>query len=85
MSQQDQVERSELIRAAGLTNVVRVSVPVDLYFNLDKIQQVLKSILGRLGCMACCSGWDIRFDLERRFVVDEKLNVRPAAPIDLGP
>ena len=85
MAPQTDIERAQLIRAAGVSNVVRVSVPVDVYFNLDRIQQVQKTILGRLGCLACCSGWDIRFDLERRFVVDEKLNIRAAAPIELGP
>jgi hypothetical protein len=69
-------ERMGMIQAAELSNVVRVSVPVEAYFSLDKIQKIHKDILGRLGCMACCSGWDIRFDLERRFMVDERLNVK---------
>jgi len=57
-------------------NVVRVSLPASAYFDLDSFQRVQKDILGRLGCMACCSGWDIRYDLQRRFQVDEKLGVR---------
>jgi hypothetical protein len=77
MDKSPELERAQMIAAAGLSNVVRVSVPVDVYFSIDRIQKVQKDILGRLGCMACCSGWDIRFDLERRFAVDEKLNVRP--------
>jgi len=56
--------------------IVRVSVPVDVAYNFDKLVEVQKDILGRLGCMACCSGWDIRWDVERRFAVDEKLRVR---------
>lgn len=85
MPRETEIDRAQLSKPAELSNVVRVSVPVDVYFSLDKIQKVQKGILGRLGCLACCSGWDIRFDLERRFVVDEKLNIRAAAPIDLGP
>lgn len=63
-------------RALGASNVVRVSVPASAYFKLDAMQKIQKDILGRLGCLACCSGWDIRFDLQRQFLVDEKLNVR---------
>ncbi|QLQ32207.1 MAG: hypothetical protein HZT40_12115 [Candidatus Thiothrix singaporensis] len=57
-------------------NIVRVSVPASAYFKLDAMQKIQKDILGRLGCLACCSGWDIRFDLQRQFIVDERLNVR---------
>jgi hypothetical protein len=65
---------------------VHVTIPADVAFDLDRFQQVQKDILGRLGCMACCSGWDIRFDIERRFVVDANLNVRSADTLGvLGP
>jgi hypothetical protein len=56
---------------------VHVTIPAEVAFDLDSFQKVQKDILGRLGCMACCSGWDIRFDIERRFVVDANLDVRP--------
>jgi hypothetical protein len=55
---------------------VQVTIPAEVAFDLDRFQTVQKDILGRLGCMACCSGWDIRFDIERRFIVDSKLDVR---------
>lgn len=55
---------------------VRVSLPASIAFDLDRFQEVQRSILDRLGCPACCSGWDIRFDLQRNFLVDEKLNIR---------
>lgn len=51
-------------------NVVRVSVPAKAYFDLGSIQRIQKDILGQLGCLACCSGWDIRFDLQRNFVIN---------------
>ena len=73
-------EKLQSLRQAGEGNVVRVVVPHEVYFNLDKIQRVQKGILGRLGCMACCSGWDIRFEIERHFVVDAELNVRVGNP-----
>jgi hypothetical protein len=57
---------------------VRVSLPAKVANDLKAFQKVQASILGRLGCAACCSGWDIRFDVVRSFVVDEKLNIREA-------
>ncbi|HET9640749.1 MAG TPA: hypothetical protein VFP12_16255 [Allosphingosinicella sp.] len=64
---------SDIRKAGG--NVVKVSLSADVANNLEKFQRVQKDILGRLGCMACCSGWDIRWDIFRRFNVDEKLNI----------
>lgn len=55
---------------------VRVAVPAKLTFQLDGMQKITASVLGRLGCPTCHSGWDIRFDVMRSFVVDEKLNIR---------
>lgn len=61
---------------SNLSNrVVQVSLPAEVAFDLDRFQQVQRDILGKLGCMACCSGWDIRYDIQRRFIVDAKLNV----------
>jgi hypothetical protein len=51
-------------------NVVRVSVPARAYYDLGRIQEIQKDILGELGCLACCSGWDIRFDMQRNFIID---------------
>lgn len=50
-------------------NVVKVRVPVKDYYNLESMQEIQKDILGELGCMACCSGWDIRFDIQRDFII----------------
>lgn len=54
---------------------VHVTLPAEVAFDLDRFQKVQKDILGRLGCAACCSGWDIRFDIQRQFVVNAKLEV----------
>lgn len=56
-------------------NVVRVSLPADVHNDLNKLQKVQQEILGKLGCPACCSGWDIRFTVQRQFVVDNALTV----------
>ncbi len=69
------------IKAPVANNVVRVSVPASVAFNLTKLQRVQKDILGRLGCLACCSGWDIRWDFERQFSVDEKLKIEAGGPL----
>ncbi|KGI78076.1 hypothetical protein [Oleiagrimonas soli] len=54
------------------TNVIRVSVPAEILHNFDKFSKVQKDILGRLGCPACTSGHDIRWDITRNFMVDIK-------------
>jgi hypothetical protein len=66
------------LRAAALDRVVHVTLPAEVAFDIDRFTKVQTDILGKLGCMACCSGWDIRYDLQRRFVVDGELNVREA-------
>ena len=58
------------------TNIVRVSLPAKVAYDLKSFQKIQSDILGRLGCEACCSGWDIRYDVSRQFAVDDKLHVR---------
>jgi hypothetical protein len=55
--------------------VVRVRVPATVAFDLGSMKKVTASILDRLGHSSCHSGWDIRFDLETNFRVDQKLNI----------
>jgi len=69
-------EHMARIDKIGIGEVVRVRIPMEVAYDLDKLQSVQKDILGRLGCLACCSGHDIRWEFERNFSVDEKLNVR---------
>lgn len=59
----------------GTLKAVKVSIPAKVAFDLTAMQKVTKDVLGRLGCPECHSGFDIRFGLENRFRVDEKLNV----------
>lgn len=71
------MDKEALDRSAGIrANVVHVSIPAEVAFDLERFQKVQTDILGKLGCMACCSGWDIRFDIARRFIVDTELNAR---------
>jgi hypothetical protein len=55
--------------------VVRVRLPRSVAFDLRKFQRAQTSILDRLGCTACCSGFDIRWDFVRDFAIDEDLGV----------
>jgi hypothetical protein len=64
------------LQARQLANrTVRVAVPADIGNDLDKFQRLQKDILGKLGCMACCSGWDIRWDTFTDFQVDKNLKI----------
>lgn len=73
----DKQTSQAIARTSALrSNVVQVSVPAKIAFDLGRIQEVQKDILGRLGHPACYSGFDIRFDLERQFHVDEAGKVR---------
>jgi len=79
----DVVEMKGSIDPRALSGrVVQVSLPASVAFDIDKFQEIQRSILDKLGCGACCSGMDIRFDLQRRFMVDEKLNIRE--PLSFG-
>lgn len=63
------INQLSVLRKSEAANVVRVTLPIEAYFNLDKFQEAQRDVLGKLGCLACCSGWDIRYDIERNFVI----------------
>ena len=54
---------------------VRVSLPAKVAYDLRSIQKIQASVLDRLGCQACCSGWDIIYDVTRNFAVNEQLEI----------
>jgi hypothetical protein len=41
----------------------RVAIPRSVAMDLDAFTKVQKDILGRMGCGACCSDIDIRWDV----------------------
>lgn len=69
-------DRFASLASSALGPVVRVSIPAGLHHNLDGMHNVTKQVLGQLGCEACHSGFDIRYDIVREFIADEKGNVR---------
>jgi hypothetical protein len=72
------VKDSNSMSSAVGNRVVNVTIPAEVAFDLDRFSKVQKDILGQLGCMACCSGFDIRWEFARQFHVDSKLTVRQA-------
>jgi len=55
---------------------VNVSVPAAVLGNIDNLNRVIGKVLGKLGCAACCSGFDIAFRRELDSItVDEQLNI----------
>lgn len=55
---------------------VKVYVPRDVAYNLDKMNEVTKKVLGRLGCDGCHSGRLIDFLIVEDFVVNARLDVQ---------
>ncbi len=51
---------------------IRVLIPAEVSFDLEKMKKVTAAVLGRLGCGGCHSGYDISFIHEREFVVNAK-------------
>jgi hypothetical protein len=72
-------ELVSLLSSAGQAGrVVRVSVSADLHNDFEAMHRVTRSVLGKLGCEGCHSGFDIRYDVLRDFIADEKGNVHAA-------
>lgn len=63
---------------------VRVQLSTSVATNMELFQKAQLQILDRLGCPACCSGFDIRWDTVRDFVVDNELNIHEIGGGRLG-
>ena len=50
---------------------VRVTMPASVAADIGSFKKAVGSILDKLGCPACCSGHDIRFDIHRDLVFRE--------------
>ncbi len=57
--------------AVGGGTVV-VTVPSKGVNNIEAVNKIVANTLGRLGCAACLSGFDIRFKQVRDLVVNPK-------------
>jgi hypothetical protein len=64
---------------------VRISIPATVAYDVERLQKSIAEIVDRLGCTRCFSGADCTFQLERDFVVNEKLQVNARLLADPSP
>jgi hypothetical protein len=57
--------------------VIHVSVPVSVANDLKQMEKINHTVLGKLGCPGCYSGFDIRYLYEDQFRFNEKLEEMP--------
>lgn len=67
----------EKLRPLQRTEPVRISLPASVAYNVDALQKSIAEIVDRLGCTRCFSGADCVFELERDWLVNEKLELTP--------
>ena len=65
-------------RQESISKNVRVSIPMSIASDIGKFKETVESVLGRLGCPACCSSFDIFFEMQRDLRFDGDLD-RPIA------
>lgn len=62
-------------------NHVRIYVSRNVDHDIDKMNRITATVLGKLGCPACHSGWSLDFVRMQDFVVNPKsLDVTEVAP-----
>lgn len=65
------------------TRPIRITIPAEVAFDLNKFRGALQNLAERLGHPGCLSGADCRFGLHRDFVVDPAtLGVRGVVIVD---
>ncbi len=67
---------TEQISRAISPETINVHVPIEVMWDSDRLQGLKKDILGRLGCLACTSGFDIRWRTRRDYIVNPALEIR---------
>ncbi|MFN6273843.1 MAG: hypothetical protein ACK4XH_10520 [Microcystis sp.] len=61
----------------GLSGPIRVTLPVEVAYNLEALQVSIAEIMGRVGCKPCFSGAACTFLHEREFILDPVRKVTP--------
>jgi hypothetical protein len=56
-----------------IQGTIRVSIPASVASNVKTLKSSLKSIAERLGCGKCFSGANCFFQLQNRYLIDEKM------------
>lgn len=70
------------IRRVNATGAIEVVVPAEIAFDIEALFEVQKSIFERAGHPGCYSGADIRFRLEREFLVGVDRQIKGVAAGD---
>lgn len=66
-----------MLLAQDSTRTVTVSIPARVSGDINALTRAAEVVLGKLGCGACCSGFDILFRRELDVIVlDDRLNVQ---------
>ena len=77
------------MRALQLRGPVRITLPAKVAYNLDSLKSGIAAIVESLGCDKCFSGANCTFQLERDFLINEKLEIvsrgSPLLPTDPVP
>jgi len=60
------------LQAPVASNPINVTMPGDAFNNIDQLSKAVGSVLDKLGCAACCSGFDILFRREVDMIVLDK-------------
>jgi hypothetical protein len=63
---------------------VRVSVPASVAYDIGSLKKSMAGILDKLGCRACCSGYDIFLEMQRDGVFRKGLRDGAVAGIGLS-
>ena len=69
-------ETEQKAMSLSASRPVTVQMPAQVSSDIDSVMKVVASVAGRLGCEACCSGFDILFRRELDFVVNPALELR---------
>ncbi|MCK0149100.1 hypothetical protein MWU54_03630 [Marivita sp. S6314] len=56
------------MKDVDIASPVRVTMPASVAADIGVFKKAVGTILDKLGCPACCSGHDIRFDIHRDLV-----------------
>jgi hypothetical protein len=67
--------KKENLHAATVTQV-HITVPAAVAFDIEKMEKASRIVLGKLGCAACHSGFDLRFIRELDFSFNERVELR---------
>lgn len=80
------MEAAERERTASRSGrAVRVTLPVRVAYDATALKKGIANLMEQLGCPKCFSGTDCRFQTERDFVINQKLEVVGLNPQPLPP